>query len=400
MGLIAKAHFNGYLLSLSLSLYEPEQSGSPIAYNGGTSVNAGAMSLTISSLPSARLSLGNPPQLRSKPTFAAQFWPRFHGRTIPFDALRPRTLPAGQGFAQKIFLLPRANPELLGSRNIEFRLNAESDGGTGAEMDEAERAARGESTMPERFRYLTKEAPDPPVRWPFFVAAAFLIYAWRAVLFELSNWRKALWAIVGLVGYLLKLLLALIFHFIGDPVTSTIRFIETTLYSIRAFYSSIVSYAPVPELTTVIILASLVLAIAEAVVPDAVKSQPKTLTFSGLIGYAAVKGYISEPFFWTLLVGIYGFSRLIKRRDDVSSALPAAAVMVGIGEPWVRAVVIISYLAVAMYHHSRKLSKGNVAEEEVMERRLPLPLLGVALAIGIRVAAKWAGYRHLTWMTV
>lgn len=47
--------------------------------------------------------------------------------------------------------------------------------------------------------------------------------------------------------------------------------------------------------------------------------------FLGLVGYAAVKGYILEPFFWTILVGIYGLS-LVKRRDDVSSA---------IGELWV-----------------------------------------------------------------
>lgn len=233
-----------------------------------------------------------------------------------------------------------------------------------------------------------------------FAAAVFLVYAWRAVLFELSNWRKALWAIVGFVGYLLKLVLAFIFHFIGDPVTSTIRFIETTLYSIRAFYSSIVSYAPVPELTAVVILASVVIAIAEAVVPDAVKSQPYTLTFSGLVGYAAVKGYITEPFFWTVLIGIYGFSRLVKRRNDVSSALPAAAVMAAIGEPWVRAVVITSYLALAIHHHSRKLSEGKAAEGDIMLRRPPLPLLAVALAIGVRLAAKWAGYRHLTWMIV
>lgn len=56
------------------------------------------------------------------------------------------------------------------SRNgkSEFYVNA-GNGGEGGGVDEAERLARGESTMPERFRYLTKEAPDPPVRWPFFV---------------------------------------------------------------------------------------------------------------------------------------------------------------------------------------------------------------------------------------
>lgn len=35
--------------------------------------------------------------------------------------------------------------------------------------EEAENLARGESTMPERFRYLTKQAPDRPLRWPWFV---------------------------------------------------------------------------------------------------------------------------------------------------------------------------------------------------------------------------------------
>lgn len=288
------------------------------------------------------------------------------------------------------------------SRGAAFVSNAEESAGSsgGGEVDEAERAARGESTMPERFRYLNREAPDPPIRWPWLVALAFLVYAWRAVLFELSNWKKAALAIVGFVGYLSKLVLALIFHFIGNPITSTIRCIETAIYSVRAFYSGIVAYAPVPELTVIIMLASAVAAIGEAVVPNCVSSQPYSLTVAGLIGYAAVRGYISEPLLWTLLVGLYGFSRIIKKRDDVSSLLPAAAVMAAIGEPWVRLVVIASYLALAISHHSRKLSEGKEVEEVVTNRRLPMPLFVAALAIGIRVAAKWVGYRHLTWMIV
>lgn len=266
-------------------------------------------------------------------------------------------------------------------------------------VDAAEEESKGESTMPERFRYLTKEAPDPPVRWPWLVALVFLIYAWRAVLLELANWRKAAVGVVRFVGYLLKLILALIFHFIGDPITSMIRFIETTLYAIRSFYSGIVAYAPIPELTTVIILASIVLAIAEAVVPNAVNCQPFLLTASGIVAYAAVAGYISEPFFWTILLGFYGYSRLVKKRDDVTSALPAAAVMAAIGEPWVRVLVIASYLALAIFHHSKKVSEKK-EEIVVTNRKLPMPLLGAGLAIGIRLAAKWAGYRHLTWMIV
>ncbi|XVF52054.1 hypothetical protein PTKIN_Ptkin04bG0234300 [Pterospermum kingtungense] len=230
--------------------------------------------------------------------------------------------------------LPGTRLGLSRNGKSEFHVNA-GDGGEGGDVDEAERLARGESTMPERFRYLTKEAPDPPVRWPFFVALAFLLYAWKAVLFELSNWRKAAFA---------------------------------------------------------------VLAIAEATVPNSISCQPYMLTVSGLIGYAAVTGYISEPLYWTLLLGLYGFSRIIKKRDDVTSALPVAAVMAAIGEPWVRILVITSYLALAIFHHSSKITEQT--EGVATEKRLPMPLLGAALAIGIHLAAKWAGYRHLTWMIV
>lgn len=219
-------------------------------------------------------------------------------------------------------------------------------------------------------------------------------------MFELSNWRKAAFSIVGFVGYLLKLALAFIYRFIGDPITSLIYCIETVIYTVRAFYSGIVAYTPVPELTVVITLASAVLAIGEATAPNSITSQPYVLTVSGLVGFAAVRGYISEPFFWTLLLGIYSFSLLIKRRDDVTSALPVAAVLAAVGEPWVRFMAITSYLALAIYHHSKKVSQEKEVEVLQTDRRVPLPLLGAALAIGIRVAAKWAGYRHLTWMIV
>lgn len=272
---------------------------------------------------------------------------------------------------------------------------------SGVDLDQAEKEARAQSTMPERFRYLTKEAPDRPVRWPWFVALAFLVYAWRAVLFELSNWRNAALGIVRFMGYVLKYILAVIFHFFGDPITFSIRFVEDALYTIRAFYSGIVAYAPVPDLTIIIVLASVVLAVAEATVPHCINSQPYMLTVSGLIGYAAVRGYISEPLFWTLLVGLYAFSRLFKRRDNVSSTMPVAAVLAAIGEPWIRVLVLISFTGLAIFHHSRMLSEGKeIAEVETAKRRLPIPLLAAALAIGIRVAAKWAGYRHLTWMIV
>ncbi|CAA7050166.1 unnamed protein product [Microthlaspi erraticum] len=265
--------------------------------------------------------------------------------------------------------------------------------------DEAERFARRESTMPDRFRYLTKEAPDSPIIWPWFVALGFLVYAWRAVLFELTNWRKAAFAIIGFLGDLSKFALALVFHFIGDPITSLIALLETAIYSLRAFYSGIVAYTPVRELTTVILLASSVLAIGEAVAPNSISKQPYVVTLAGLLGYAAVQSYISEPFFWTVLVGLYGYSRLVRKRDDVTAALPSAAVLAGVGEPWVRVVAIAGYLALAMYHNSTKTASED-EERQNLRKAPPMPLLAAALAIGVRLAAKWAGYRHLTWMIV
>ncbi|KAL6975787.1 hypothetical protein U1Q18_024583 [Sarracenia purpurea var. burkii] len=283
-----------------------------------------------------------------------------------------------------------------------FRASAENrEGESKIAIDEAEEAARGESTMPERFRPLTKEAPNPPVRWPWFVALAFLLYSWRTVLWELSNWKKVVASAVRFVGYLLKLALALVFHFIGDPITSLIRGIETTIYTIRAFYSSVVAYTPVPELTLIIILVSSILAIAEASVPNSVDSQPYLLTVAGIIGFAAVRSLVSELFFWMLLLGLFGFARFVKKRDYVSSILPIASVLVAVGEPWVRIVVMGSYVALAITHHfKRQFEDKDGGEKGVTGRKVPMPLLWAALAIGVHVAAKWAGRRHLTWMIV
>lgn len=230
---------------------------------------------------------------------------------------------------------------------------------------------------------------------------AFLIYAWRTVLFELSNWKNGAFAIARFIGYVLKYTFAVVYHFIGSPITFSIRCVEDLFYTVRAFYSWIIGNAPVPELTIIIVLASIVLAISEATVPNSINSQPYVLTVSGLIGYAAVRGYVSEPLFWTLLLGLYAFNKFLKKRDDVSAAMPVAALLAGVGEPWVRVLVIVSYMALAIYQYSKTLSEGKeVGEVETREMRLPIPLLLAALAIGLRVAAKWAGYRHLTWMIV
>ncbi|KAK9677974.1 hypothetical protein RND81_11G179900 [Saponaria officinalis] len=300
----------------------------------------------------------------------------------------------------------RSPPKLLtkssfvfSGAKLEFIPKAKNGERTGSIGDERElEELRGESTMPDRFKYLTKEAPSSPILWPWFLALGFLIYAWRTVLWELSNWQKVVMAMFGFVGYLSKLALAIVFHFIGDQIMQTILYIEIAVNVIRDFCLSIVTSAPIPELTIIFILASTVLAIGEAASPNSVNSQPYALTVAALIGYGAVEGVIIEPFFWFFLFGIFAFSRLFKKRDYVSSALPVATVLASVGEPWVRALAVVLFTALAIHHHSKKLADAEADQVKPSSVKIPFPLLAIALAIGIRAAAYWAGYRHLTWM--
>lgn len=226
----------------------------------------------------------------------------------------------------------------------------------------------------------------------------FLVYCWRTVLWELTNWKNAALAILRFFGSLSKLALAFVLQYIGDPITGIIRSIEFTLYFIRDIYSSIVAFAPVPELTRIIVFASTILAIAEATVPDSVNNQPYLLTLAGLIAFGAVNGIVLEPFFWLLLLGMFCYSRFIKRRDNVSAAMPSAAALTAVGEPWVRALTIASYLSLAIIQHSKSLEEAAGVEVSVKRELCPLPLLLAAFAIGIHLSAKWIRYRHLTWM--
>lgn len=228
-------------------------------------------------------------------------------------------------------------------------------------------------------------------------ALGFLVYAWRTVLWELGNWKKATLAVISFFSYLSKFVLAFIFRFIGDPLTGLIRCVEFTLYSLRYIYSSIVAFAPVPELTRIILFSSAVLAIAEATVPESVERQQFILSLSGLIAFGAVSGYILEIFFWFFLCSFFLYSYFFRKRDAVSAALPSAAVLVAVGEPWVRILVFCLYLSLAIFQYS-KSSEIQRTEVSGSVRKPPVPLQVAALSIGIHVAAKWIRHRHLTWM--
>lgn len=228
-------------------------------------------------------------------------------------------------------------------------------------------------------------------------AVILMIYAWRAVAWELTNWKKAVFSLVGFFAYMAKLGLASIFLLIGDPITALIRFIETVFYSIRSFYSGVVAFAPVQELATIIILTSIILAISETTVEKSVKEQGHLLTIAGVLGYLVVDGSVPVLLFWLLLLGLFCFSRFIQKKDNASAALPVAAAAAAVGEPWLRFLTIVSYVVLAS-SQLWKSPKRNTDEQSNI--KLPLPLLWAGLAIGVHLAAKWVRYRHLTWMIV
>lgn len=111
---------------------------------------------------------------------------RTHNQTIPFRSSTTKTqsfsLKPGQNF-------PGFSGKILGfvfERKLTVCASAGSDG---VDDDEAERQARGESTMPERFRYLTKEVSAPPVRWPWFVGKFLLSHFF----FSICSVGEKLW---------------------------------------------------------------------------------------------------------------------------------------------------------------------------------------------------------------
>ena len=71
------------------------------------------------------------------------------------------------------------SPKEVSRISLVKRFAVNDDGGAGGvvDWDEAEKEARGTSTMPERFRYLAKEAPDPPVRWPWFLGQFIISFS-------------------------------------------------------------------------------------------------------------------------------------------------------------------------------------------------------------------------------
>ena len=121
------------------------------------------MSMTLPTLSSPNASLKITPfsHLRIKT----------HAQAIPFRSLPTKPPSFGPIPSQNFHGFSGKRLGFVFEKKLDLKVCASAGnvGGGPEDDEEAKKEARGDSTMPERFRYLTKEAPDPPLRWPLFV---------------------------------------------------------------------------------------------------------------------------------------------------------------------------------------------------------------------------------------
>ncbi|KAL2938030.1 Ribosomal RNA small subunit methyltransferase A [Bienertia sinuspersici] len=69
---------------------------------------------------------------------------------------------------------------------LEFLARAENGGEPKMNRNSKLEELRGQSTMPDRFKYLTKEAPSPPLRWPWLIGFFLSHFLFFLILYAVS----------------------------------------------------------------------------------------------------------------------------------------------------------------------------------------------------------------------
>eukprot|EP01018_Ginkgo_biloba_P010614 Gb_06436 [translate_table: standard] len=283
---------------------------------------------------------------------------------------------------------------------IVMHATAEDSGQAGSENAEEELRRREESSsLPPQLRKLTKEVPDPPNLLPWLAGFAILLITREVVVSELVRWVKA-------AGFGLKLLLNLAlgaFYLLLNPFVKPIAAIITgaawAFLIVKEVYAFIIDMTPVGGLIEAIVLSSAVLAIGEAIRENAVRSQQYTLGMAAFLGLGAVLGLFPPSVFVVLLFALFVFSLLVRKRDIVSSVMPVSAVLAAVAEPWVRGVVIASFLALAVYKNWKSPEKEKVAvNTNAGYGGQPLIMFLASLMVGLSVAAQWLYFRQLIWL--
>lgn len=166
----------------------------------------------------------------------------------------------------------------------------------------------------------------------------------------------------------------------------------------RDLYSLVVNTTSIWPTSKALLLVTLVLSVGEATRATAVSGQPWSFLLASAFGVGAVWGLIHHTIFVLLLLLLTGFSLIVQKKDAVSAAMPATAVLVAIAEPPLKAVVLALFLAVAVYTHWKTPEEQVVSLTSNMRTVQPLLMVIAALFVGLTAGSRYLRAWQVLWL--
>lgn len=264
-----------------------------------------------------------------------------------------------------------------------------------------QRRRRGQ--IPPEWEELSTPVPEPP-NYLLLAAGFSIVYLTRhAVAAELIQWASIV-AILGLtiIRFTKRLLVALMLkalHLVKGPVAFVLTLAGCSGLIVRDIYSLIVNTTSIWPTSRALLLVTLVFSVGEATRATAVSGQPWLLLLASAFGVGTVWGAIDPAIFVLLLAFLTGFSLLVQKKDAVSAALPATAVLVAIAEPPLKAVAFALFLAVAVYTHWKTPEEQVQSQVSNMKTVQPLLMVVAALFVGLAAGSRYLQAWQVLWLS-
>lgn len=261
---------------------------------------------------------------------------------------------------------------------------------------------RRRGQIPPSWEDLSTPVPEPP-NYLLLAAGFSIIYFTRqAVLAELIQWTSIV-AILALtvVRFTQRLIIALLLkglQLVKVPVAFVMTLAGWSGLLARDLYSLVVNTTSIWPTSKALLLVTLVLSVGEATRATAVSGQPWSFLLASAFGVGAVWGLIHHTIFVLLLLLLTGFSLIVQKKDAVSAAMPATAVLVAIAEPPLKAVVLALFLAVAVYTHWKTPKEQVVSLTSNMRTVQPLLMVIAALFVGLTAGSRYLRAWQVLWL--
>lgn len=257
------------------------------------------------------------------------------------------------------------------------------------------------SQYPPHLREVATPDPLPPNYFLWAAGFCLLYITRRAVAAELLQWATiAILMVLNLIhlaectiGSFLQCALRVL----DAPLAFVLTLLGWSVLFTRDVYSVIVSTTAVWPTLKAISLSTIVFSLAEATRSTAVSGQQGTLLIVTLLGLGAAIRIVHHTVFVLLLLLLVGFSLLVQKKDVVSAFMPVTAVLVAVAEPSLKAVALVLFLALTVYHHWKTPeADANLADN----KRIVQPTIAVlaAMVLGITVASQYIHHTQIRWL--